>query len=556
MRFAPPDFVHFQPQAFDGARPGAGLRSVRLFAFVAACTAASAFAAEEPVLTRPDALSVPRTEAAATPADTTAASSIFDFTQVEKLARDSAASPYVSQLGDAGAFFKGLGYDQFTDIRYDKKKALWHDLGLPFEIEFFHPGSLFAKTVLINEVVDGHSVPIPFRLENFDYGKDLVIPPGTPPPPGFAGFRAHYNLNSAAYKDELVAFLGPTYFRALGQHEQYGLSARALALETGLPKAEEFPYFEQFWLVRPAPGATSLVIYALLNSPSVAGAYRFEVHPGADTVMDVTSTLYFRNSVDRVGIAPLSSMYWYGENSLSHPSDWRPMVHDSDGLLIANRANPMLWQWRPLDVAPYARWSDYPQKELAGFGLQQRARNYRDYLDLEALYHRRPSAWVETQGDWGAGTVQLLELTPVKEFNDNVVAFWTPSTPPVVGEASRWQYRLHWSAQAPEPAAVSRVLSTRRGRSLENDDNYFIIEFDRPPTDGPPSPVPEAEWQLGPGALLRDYHVTANPETGGWRVALRVRFQPDATSAELKCQLYVHGAPMSEQWIYLWTPTP
>jgi glucans biosynthesis protein len=552
MRLLPTPPAFFSPNAF-------GCTQIRMGLLLAGIVLShgNGFSAEAPELTRPDTLTVPRSgPTPAQPANSTDKAAAFDFVQVESMARDYAASPYVSHLGEAGTYYKNLGYDQYTDIRYEKQKALWRDLGLPFEIEFFHPGSLFAKTVTINEIVDGQAAPIPFRTENFDYGKYLTIPPGTPPPPGFAGFRAHYNLNSATYKDEVVAFLGPTYFRAVGQHQNYGLSARALAIDTGLPTDEEFPNFEQFWLVRPAPGATSLVIYALLNSPSVAGAYRFKVHPGTDTVMDVASTLYFRKTVNRVGLAPLSSMYWFGENSLTRPPDWRPMVHDSDGLLMANRASPILWQWRPLDVSPYPRFSDYPQKELTGFGLLQRQRRYTDYLDLEALYHQRPSAWVEAQGDWGTGTVQLLELTPLKEFNDNVVAFWTPYTPPPVGEPWKWQYRLHWSAQAPEPAAVSRVLSTRRGRSLDNDDYYFIIEFDRPPSNGPSSPVPEAEWQMGPGALLRDYHVTANPDTGGWRVALRVRFQPGATSAELKCQLYVHGSPMSEQWIYLWTPTP
>lgn len=473
----------------------------------------------------------------------------FDLSQVEDLARAMAAAPYVSHLGKAGAFFQNLNYDQYRDIRFIKSHALWHDANLPFEIEFFHPGLYNPQTVTINEVVNGQVQPVPFKSEYFDYGH-VVVPPGTPPPDGYAGFRVHYALNNPNYKDEFLVFMGASYFRAIAQDQPYGLSARGLALNTAEPGGEEFPVFEQFWLVRPARKATRLTIYALLNSPSVAGAYRFDVTPGKETVMDVTATLFFRKPVTLLGIAPLTSMYWFGENAYPRPYDWRPEVHDSDGLLIALHSG--LWQWRPLDLTNYIRHCSFVSVGLDGYGLMQRDRSFTSYLDLEARYHQRPSLWIEPLGDWGSGSVHLVELPTPDETNDNIVAFWTPDNPPNVGVPTTWKYRLHWGDEAPEPAALSRVLSTRRGHPYQSDDSYFVIEFERVPGVSPAT-TPEADVSAGDGAILQEYHVMPNPETGGWRVSLRVHLKPGATATDLKCQLFRQGNPVSEQWNYLWT---
>jgi glucans biosynthesis protein len=476
----------------------------------------------------------------------------FGYDQVVAQAQAMAAAPYVSHLGKAGAFYQGLNYDQYRDIRFVKDHALWHDAGLPFQIEFFHPGQFNPQTVAINEIVNGTVVPVPFRNEDFDYGH-VVIPKGTPPPDGYAGFRIHYPINNPQYKDEFLVFLGASYFRAVGQGQPYGLSARGLALNTAQPDPEEFPSFEQFWLVRPAADATSLTVYALLNSPSVAGAYRFVITPGKDTMLDVAATLFFRKAVALIGIAPLTSMYWFGENSASHPYDWRPEVHDSDGLLIGLHAP--LWQWRPLDVTSQIRHVAFQSDGLEGFGLLQRDRSFAGYLDFEARYHQRPSAWVEPTADWGSGSVHLVELPTPDETNDNIVAFWTPSAPPPLGQPWVWKYRLHFQDEAPEPSNLSRVTSTRRGHPYQSDDSYFVLEFS-PVLGANLTTRPEPEVSAGDGALLREYHIMPNPDTGGWRVSLRFQLKPETKASDLKCQLFLHGVPVSEQWNYLWSSPP
>lgn len=476
----------------------------------------------------------------------------FGFDQVVSLAKTMAAAPYVSHMGKAGAFYQGLNYDQYRDIRFVKQHALWHDAGLPFEIEFFHPGLYNPQTITVNEVVDGKVQLVPFRREYFDYGH-VVVPPNTPAPDGYAGFRVHYPINSPQYKDEFLVFLGASYFRAVGEDQPYGMSARGLALNTAEPGGEEFPVFEQFWLVRPAADATQLTIYALLNSPSVTGAYRFLITPGKETTMDVAATLFFRQAPALVGIAPLTSMYWFGENSYSHPYDWRPEVHDSDGLLVSLHSG--LWQWRPLDVISQIRHVSFQSADLAGFGLMQRDRSFASYLDFEARYHQRPSVWVEPTGNWDPGAVHLVELPTPDETNDNIVAFWTPDSPPPIGQPWTWQYRLHWCNTSPEPATLSHVTSTRRGHPYQSDDSYFVLEFT--PVEGASLTArPEADISAGDGAILREYHIMPNPDTSGWRVSLRLKLKPGAQATDLRCQLFLQGKPVSEQWNYLWSATP
>ena len=87
---------------------------------------------------------------------------------------------------------------------------------------------------------------------------------------GFAGFRVQFATN---WKADIAAFLGASYFRAVGDDtRQYGLSARGLAIDTAFARPEEFPRFTAFWFERPSRDAGTLTLYALLDSPSIAGA--------------------------------------------------------------------------------------------------------------------------------------------------------------------------------------------------------------------------------------------------------------------------------------------
>lgn len=347
---------------------------------------------------------------------------------------------------------KDLTYDQHRDIRFVRENGPWYGKRLPFEVQFFHLGSLFQVSVPINEVIDGKAKPIDYSPAFFNYGKnDLKI---TDNHLGYAGFRLHNPLNSPTYYDELVSFLGASYFRALGKQQKYGLSARGLAIDTAVQTGEEFPIFREFWIQRPKRGDKSVTVYALLDSPSITGAYTFVITPGKQTVMDVDTVLIPRKAINKIGIAPLTSMFLFGENTKNRFDDHRPEVHDSDGLLIWNGKDEVLW--RPLDNSKYLRISSFMDENPKGFGLMQRDRDPAHYLDFEADYEQRPSAWVEPSGNWGKGTIQLVEIPSQQEIHDNIVAFWVPEKPVEPGVPLQYHYKLYWSKRIPFDTGKAR----------------------------------------------------------------------------------------------------
>jgi len=468
------------------------------------------------------------------------------FALVSERARELAAQPYVAPAGRLPAELAALKYDGHRDIRFRPERALWRDAGLPFEVQFFHPGWLFADPVRVHEVTAAGTREIRVDPRDFDYGRN-TLDPAAWPPLGFAGFRVHYPLNSAAYKDELAVFLGASYFRALGQGQRYGLSARALAIDTvprtGRPevgeyKGEEFPRFVEFWLERPAaPDARSLTIHALLDSPRAAGVYTFVITPGTSTVIEVRSRLYLRDgagSIATLGVAPLTSMFLHGENQ-PDAGDFRPEVHDSDGLSV--HAGSGEWLWRPLVNPQFARQrgvlaTSFSTTDPRGFGLMQRDRAFTSYEDLEARYELRPSAWVEPIGNWGAGHVELVQLPTDEEIHDNIVAYWLPDQLPDKGQPLDLAYRVHWQMKDEQRAGTAWVVQTRRGRSygkLQAGEEKLVVDFEGPALRAlAADALVEAVVTSDPDTRVREAIAYRNEVTGGWRLALRVLRAPDS----------------------------
>ena len=251
-------------------------------------------------------------------------------------ARDLSTRPFVPVEEAFPEALRNMSRETWHEIRYNPDKALWADEKLPFQVQFFHPGMLYDKPVTIHVVSEGRTARIPFSTENFDYGSTHNISGQMTPQMDHAGFRVHGYINSSRHVDEIVAFLGASYFRAVAKGQAYGLSARGLAVDTALPDGEEFPYFKEFWIEKPGRKNTSLTVHALLDSKSLTGAYTFVLQPGKATTMDVKATLFLRNQVKKIGLAPLTSMFLFGENTSPRPiDDFRPEVHDSDGLLMA-----------------------------------------------------------------------------------------------------------------------------------------------------------------------------------------------------------------------------
>ncbi len=481
----------------------------------------------------------------------------FDFEVLQSRARQLAAHPHASHQVAIPESLKKLSYDQYRDIRFDTSRAWWLSERLPFQLQFFHPGFIYNKTVQLHEVVDGYEQPIPFSPQLFTYGKNSGIGE-VPGEIGFTGFRIHYALNTSEYLDELAVFQGASYFRALGQKMRYGLSARGLAINTAEPGGEEFPIFEEFWIERPSADASEIVVYALLDSPSVAGAYRFVIAPGPATVMNVKAALYFRANASpkTVGLAPLTSMFWFGENSASREGDLRPEVHDSDGLMLHTGGGE--WLWRPLTNPRAVRVASFVDENPKGFGLMQRDRNFLSYEDLEAAYHLRPSAWVEPVGDWGRGSVRLVEIPTPDETHDNIVAFWAPEKLPPHGTPLVFEYNLHWfmEGQGGRRPPAGFTVSTREGFSKTHQPELrrFWVDFDglRLRTVGV-SEI-EAVVTVGEGATLEHHDVQKNPYNGTWRVAFAIRPDGSGRPVELRCFLKNEHHILTETWSHLWTP--
>ena len=481
----------------------------------------------------------------------------FDFEVLQYRAKVLATKPYAERPNRVPEALRKISYDQYRDLRFNPNAAWGRRDRLPFQLQFFHPGFIYNRTVLISEVANGQVDLIQYdkNLFNFGANKDLGDIPGDM---GFTGFRVHTALNNNEYLDELAVFQGASYFRALGKGMRYGLSARGLALNTAEPGGEEFPVFEEFWIERPTDKSKSIMVYALMDSVSVSGAFRLIITPGDATVMEVKSAIYRRKEVAVFGIAPLTSMFWFGENGSHKNDDLRPEVHDSDGLLM-QRGNGE-WLWRPLTNPKSIRVSALGDENPKGFGLVQRDRKFSSYEDLEAHYHERPSIWVEPIGNWGPGDVRLVELPTPNETEDNIVAFWVPAKLPPMGEPVLAEYKLHWFLEG-KPGArtppAGYVNATRYGRSATQESELvrFWVDFTgNYLTNQRPLPDIDAEVEVGSGAKLVHKSLEKNPYNGTWRAAFAIK--PDGTGrpVELRCSLKKPPHILTETWSYLWTP--
>lgn len=475
----------------------------------------------------------------------------FGFDTVVAQAKALAAKPFQppKQVPD---FLKNLKYDQYRDIRFKPQDALWHQSNTQFQVMLIHPGLYYDHAVKIN-VYDAAGVhEVKFSPQLFDYGHNKFSDK-IPDDLGFAGFKLTYPIRDDKAQRQFFVFAGASYFRAVGSEENFGLSARGLAVDTGLPSGEEFPFFKEFWLERPAPDATQMQIYALLDSKRVTGAYQFVIHPGETTTVDVKATLFERARIDELGIAPLTSMFFYGEDSDRPAGYWRPEVHDSDGLLVHSGSGE--WIWRPLINPRQLMISSFALKNPRGFGLMQRDRDLGNYEDLEARYDTRPSAWVAPKGDWGDGSVTLVEIPSDKEINDNIVAFWVPKNVPKPGEPLTFAYTLNWTSQMPQPPAIGQIKATYVGNGDKPGTERFVVDFNSKELAALPADAKvHGVITLGDGGKLLQNNIEHNPVTGGWRLVFQV--DPPDKPLELRAFLKNGNHAVSETWSFLLPPPP
>jgi glucans biosynthesis protein len=485
----------------------------------------------------------------------------FSLDGLRALAKNRAAQPY--KAATRPGMVQAINYDVMGKIRFRPEDSLWRaDAAtknpLPYPVSFFHLNRYSGEPVTIFAVSGGAAREILYQPRYFDYGGS-GLDPNKLGGLGFAGFRVNDGQTNPS---DWLAFQGASYFRTVGQDDQYGASARGVAVNTALATAEEFPRFSQYWLAENGPVVT---IYALLEGPSLTGVYKFDAMRGANgggggpIVMNVHCELFFRADISRLGIAPLTSMYWYGENERDKAADWRPEIHDSDGLAIWNGAGERIW--RPLINPPNVQTNSFVDNNPRGFGLMQRDRVFDDYQDDGVFYNKRPGIWVEPKGNWGAGAVQLVEIPTDDETHDNIVVYWRPDKPIASGDSLSFDYRLYWQDSEPAyPKNVAKVVATRIGRGgipgqspWPRDRKKFSIDFQ----GGLLSAMP-VRFDITPvvtlsGGKVENAYVTKVVGTDRWRAVFDITLDAK-TPIDMRCFLRLDDKPLSETWIYQYFP--
>jgi periplasmic glucans biosynthesis protein len=494
----------------------------------------------------------PTTAALTTPAPTPTP---FSFDQVKLQAKELAKSPFDQNAQNSDSTLEEVSYDEYRKIRFNRDVDILPAAG-NFGLQTQPTGFLFKKFVKLN-IIDLagrlNSVnEVPNQFDTEDLRPDLV------PALQIAGFKILFPLHNNGRRDECVVFLGASYFRPLAADQQFGSSGRGLAIDTASERGEEFPYFREFWVKTPPNHGGSLRIFALMDSQRLTGAYTFLVTPGEKTVIEVEAHLYPRASIDKVGVAPLTSMFIFGETPHPRFIDYRSEVHDSDGLLMLNGGNE--WIWRPLQN-PYpngVRVTQYLDENPQGFGLMQRDTEYKNYLDLEARYDRRPSLWVSPLSGWGKGMVELVEISTAEETVDNVVAYWVPKAKLPVGSETVFSYKVSAVPRSEKQHPLGRAVRTRvghyndPGKPLDqpSEERIFSVDF----TDGILSELEEDEvtgMVVAKNAEVRDVRVQKDPMIKGMRLWFRLK--PKEGDADLRMSLRRGSEQVTETVLFLHT---
>jgi len=493
----------------------------------------------------------------------------FDFEGLQAQAKQLASNAYVSTKQVLPPVLANMTPQQFNAIKYDAGHSLWHDVNGQLDVHFFHVGAGFKTPVRMYSVdpTTRQAREVHFRTDLFNYensGIDKSQLKGAGDL-GFAGFKL-FQAPEIAIND-ILSFLGASYFRAIDSNKQYGLSARGLAIDTYSSKGkEEFPDFTRFWFETPAKDATRFVVYALLDSPSATGAYRFDIDCQANqVVMDISAHINARVAIEQLGIATMTSMFSCGTHERRMCDTLHPEIHDSDRLAMW-RGNGE-WICRPLNNPARLQFNTFTDKDPKGFGLVQTDHDFETYQDTVDWYHRRPSLWVEPTTPWGEGSVDLMELPTTGETLDNIVVFWNPKKAINAGDALEYGYKLYWSPLPPVSTPLAQVNATRSGMGgfIEGwapGEHYpdiwarrFAVDFsggglDRLPEGTAIDPVVTVS-----GGEVKDFNVLALPNIKGFRVTFDWYPNSDSVApVEMRMFIRTQDRTLSETWLYQYFP--
>jgi glucans biosynthesis protein len=476
----------------------------------------------------------------------------FDFDNLIAQAKALSGHPYQPPVIRHAEILDKIDSDAAQQIHFKPERQLWPaGSGAPFPAQLYHPGRFSKAPVRIYQITGTTAREVQYSPSLFDFGT-AEFARKLPDDIGFSGFR----LMHPGARTDFLSFMAASYFRSSGELDQYGLSARGIAVNPATGR-EEFPRFTGFWIAEPAAPGGDVLIHALLDGPSLTGAFRIAVSSDKQPVLKIETVLYVRKEIQRLGVAPLGSMFWYGKHNRTQGVDWRPELHDSDGLALATGAGERIW--RPLNDPATLKISAFLDKDPRGFGLLQRERDFARYQDDIAFYDRRPSVWIEPLTPWGEGSVQLIEVPTNEDTIDNIAAFWVPKGPIKPGAELRFAYRQYWLADEPHPPEAARVVATRigiggvAGKPRPPGTRKFVVDFSGTPLealtrlDGVEPVVTASRGKVIDAVAL--------PVVGtkNWRMSFDLAVE-GAEPIDLRCYLRHEGAAMTETWLYQFLP--
>ncbi|WP_102783696.1 glucan biosynthesis protein [Thalassospira sp. GB04J01] len=479
----------------------------------------------------------------------------FDPKMVIDRARALAAKPFEDPHRDLPDALANLSAEEYDQIRFKSQRAFFSQANSGFSLELFHPGNMYDVPIAINLVRDGNLQVVPYSAGLFDFG-EAGLSGNDFSTQGYAGFRLRYPLSDVTSNDELARFLGASYFRLQGEGQSIGQMARGLALDLAGPTGEEVPVFREFWIVAPKKGERKITVYALLDSARVTGAYRFDIIPGADSKADIRANLFFREGIEKVGLAPLNGMFLFGEQRRRTFEDYRGEVHSSDGLLINNGHGE--WLWRPLDNPVNLQISSFLDENPRGFGLLQRDRDFDHYQDLDRRFDQQPGYWVTPKGNWGKGHVELVEIPIPSESNDNIVAYWVPETKPVAGGEMQIEYSITATRDGDDLHHMAQATDTRIMRIAPQGDDEpaktrFVLNFAGGDLDYFTKNIAKMKANVSAAhGTVENIRLMADPENGGVRVIFDLLRDGDVASSDLRAFLLYDEQVLSETWTMPW----
>lgn len=461
------------------------------------------------------------------------------------MARQLAKSPFKAPKNTLPDPFANLTYEQYVGIRSKAGSALWSGDNVGFALEPLHRGFIFSTPMDIYIVENGMAQKVPYDRAAFDFGK--LQPPADLPDIGFSGVRVLDAAEGQGFQ-EVAIYQGASFFRAKGRGQNLGVMARGLSIRTGDPQGEEFPFFRAVWIEKPKLATNALVIHALLDSTSVAGAFRFTLRPGEATIIDTELTLVARVAIDHIGLGAMSGMYLFGGLEHQKTDDVRPNVYEINGLQMLTGNGE--WIWRPVANRDTLQISAFVDQNPRGFGLLQRNRSFYAFQDDDQHWELRPSLWIEPIGDWGEGEVQLLEIPTASENNGNIIAFWRPKAGLAEGTTQSFAYRQFWCWTPPARPTLAICTNSRMGKMGKR--WRFVVEFSGEMfADAASAAQVKANMAANPGQI-----VWSRCYASAERKTLRVAFDLDPGSeaySELRLVLESSGQAASETWLYRWT---